>query len=339
MMCDVSIRFDRAVNPHEDETWRDRGGWHDNCKEALALVTRLAEEAGWECVDPGEHDVTIEAYETAGDPAIAIYDDWAPGIEPKHAITGFVPHTSTDHIRGQLERAIDAVEGYLLLRLREQRIELTQRELRLLDVQYDRDLGVSDAEGRALLELIHIRQSRDVSELGALRAFQDLVESAGVSERELQEFFEEWPEFLTAEQLVDARPHIVLEGPTALIPDFAIQIAGDPFYDLLELKRPDARLITGGRRSQLARAASAGLAQLRFYRDALADPSVARRVNERYRLEFFKPRLHLVIGRSALADARGLRRSFDGLGPGERVTTYDQLIHLARARLGIDTAS
>lgn len=330
----VAVHFDRAINPHEPHWW-DAGNWREKCREALDQVTGIATRQGWILVVPGHHDVTVESYEYRGDPAIAFYEDWQPGIRPAQAIVTFVPDTSNEHVERTMISAMQAVEGYLLLHLSEQRIDLTGRQLRLLDVRTDKTLRFPDiADG--LLELIHVRESRNLSSLHALREFEELI-SDTVPERDLQDFFEAWPEFLTPLQLLDARPHVVLESSNLLIPDFAIQVAGQSLYDLLELKRPTERLVVGGiGRPQLARAAARGLNQLRQYREALEEPAVHRRVLDRYGIDLFRPRLHLVIGRYEEADARVLRRSLGNeLGPGEAIYTYDQLLDAARARLGL----
>ncbi len=170
--------------------------------------------------------------------------------------------------------------------------------------------------------------------LPALREFEELISEPGIKEAEVQAFLETYPDFLIASEYVDAVPHVVLEleSGSTLVPDFVLKPFGSDPCDLLEIKRPDAVVVTKvGRRPVLSRSAAAGIRQLRDYSDALRSENVRSRVQERYGLDIAWPRLQLVIGRLRGISPAAIREA--SAGDGVEVRTYDQLLERARFRL------
>ncbi|MCA1705978.1 MAG: DUF4263 domain-containing protein [Actinobacteria bacterium] len=170
--------------------------------------------------------------------------------------------------------------------------------------------------------------------LPALREFEDLVSSQGVTEAEVQQFLERYPEFLTGFDYVEAIPHVVLEleSGTHRVPDFVLRPAGSDPCDVLEIKRPDARVVTNvAGRPVLSRTAAAGVAQLLEYSDILRSDDVRRRLEERYGLELAYPRLQLVVGRFRGTSAAAIRQA--ARTTGVDVQTYDSLLERAHLRL------
>jgi hypothetical protein len=164
---------------------------------------------------------------------------------------------------------------------------------------------------------------------------EDLINTPHVNESQLQEFFENNPEFLCGDTYETAKPHIVLQRPDAgpLIPDFALKPPNEhALCDLLELKLPSAKLLVGqDNRKRLSAALLEACAQLREYRDYFESCANRQSVEEIYGLRFFRPRMMVIIGKRSDYIASDLRKA-EGDIPELSITTYDDLLERARAR-------
>lgn len=102
-------------------------------------------------------------------------------------------------------------------------------------------------------------------------------------------------------------------------------------WELLELKRPDTRLTTVYRTvSNLSREVMGGIEQLRNYARILAQQSVQDRLRQRG-IEYFKPDLTLVVGRSPAIPA-GVWRWLVSSTHDVQVKTYGNLLDELRVR-------
>ena len=167
-----------------------------------------------------------------------------------------------------------------------------------------------------------------------LERFEHLINKPDVKEREIQNFFEIYPQFILDELHVEAFPQVVLFQDTAgiLKPDFVVRRHESKYVDIVELKLPKALIVHGTpTRPSLSREVSKALAQLKEYREWFRDASNRRQFRQRYGLEGFEPRLTLVIGRrTSLLDEEVRRRAFptDGLD----IITYDDLVAVVKRR-------
>jgi hypothetical protein len=169
-----------------------------------------------------------------------------------------------------------------------------------------------------------------------IQELEELINSSTITEHQLQTFFERNPEFLCGDTYESARPHIVLQRPHEgpLIPDFALKPNNaNALCDLLELKLPTAKLLTGkDNRKRLSAALLEACAQLREYRDFFEQDRNRREIDEVYGLRFFRPRMMVVIGKRSEYLASDLRKA-EGDVPQLLITTYDDLLDRARSRL------
>lgn len=167
-----------------------------------------------------------------------------------------------------------------------------------------------------------------------LERFEFMINRPDVKEREIQSFFELYPQFILDELHVEAHPQVMLFRRTGgdLRPDFVIRRLGSDLVDIVELKLPSASVVHGpATRPTVSRAVSAAIAQLKEYREWFRDASNRRLFRKRYGLDGFEPRLCLVIGRrSHLLDEETRRRAFSELPI--RVVTYDDLCAAVRRR-------
>ncbi|MCG6497361.1 DUF4263 domain-containing protein [Kitasatospora sp. A2-31] len=162
------------------------------------------------------------------------------------------------------------------------------------------------------------------------------MNSPQVAERDLQKFFEQNPEFICGDTYEEARPHIVLkrDGEGPLIPDFALKpINTSALCDLLEIKLPKARLLTVQKnRVRISSAIMEACAQLREYQSYFNSLDNRRSVERAYGLQFFRPRMMVLIGKRSDYAPTSLRDAELDV-PGLSIITYDDILERGRARL------
>jgi Shedu protein SduA, C-terminal len=169
--------------------------------------------------------------------------------------------------------------------------------------------------------------------------FESLINRPDVDESQLQSFFVSHPYFLTMRYWSSAiaHPRFARDGPGSIVPDFvltplyAARQPRDSEWQLLELKRPQHRLLSGGAdRRRLSAQVCAGLRQLRDYRDYFVDqrnrPEVARVLGQPIK----RPQLGLLIGRDHdIDDVQTLDVEQDLQRV--RIVTYDEILDRQRA--------
>ena len=130
-------------------------------------------------------------------------------------------------------------------------------------------------------------------------------------------------------------PHVLLkeEGSRDLIPDYLLEIPTYRSFDIVDLKRPSARLSAGNRYKRLSSDLQKAVAQLRKYRQFFDSSSNRRKFVAEYGLEPFKPKVVVVMGRSAefhsLADRKEIEEQLHEI----RLVTYDDLLAFGRSRV------
>ena len=169
--------------------------------------------------------------------------------------------------------------------------------------------------------------------LDGLLEFEALLNDPTTPELVFQKFFETNPDFLLSDDHVSVRPGFLLSGnkEIELRPDFFLQRRDSLLWDIGELKLPTEKLVRGRRgRKGLAAAVRSAMDQLREYRDYFLNESLSMRVQEKYGLEVYWPRLTLIIGRDkAFGNYRERQRHAP---PEVRLLTYDDLLRFARHR-------
>lgn len=252
--------------------------------------------------------------------------------------------------RGQYPRqVVGAANAFLRGGLTEAGHWLAQEQLRAAPEL----LAVADADGK--IELIHALRmpnsrvatasstplriapliivgaapsiSRQIAEL------EELINTKGVKEADLQKFFEKHPQLLQGIEYDKLEPHPVLvrQGAGPLIPDFMLEPAGG-FADILDLKLPDVRLTAGSKdRRRWSSKVSDAIAQVREYGAYFDSPIHREFVESKYGMRLYRPKVTVVIGRTVTDDDwLQQRRVWSDVPHRAEVLTYDDL--LARAR-------
>ena len=162
--------------------------------------------------------------------------------------------------------------------------------------------------------------------------FEELINGSETSERELQDFFEAHPHFLSDARTSLPLPHVRLgsQSGTPLIPDFILKpvvaYQRDSNWQVLDLKKPGARLLAGPpRHIRLSHEVTQAIAQLRDYGDYFGNPENTDRVAEvlGHRLRY--PELAVLIGRLGECDVELLDRAQSREGD-VRIVTYDEIL-------------
>jgi hypothetical protein len=170
-----------------------------------------------------------------------------------------------------------------------------------------------------------------------LSTFEQMLSRPTISERELQVFLQKHPAIFEALGYSKIYPQLVLEREdgSSLIPDFMLEPIYDQWWDILDIKVPQKPVMVGGPdRLRFAAAVTELSAQLREYSAAFEDPKLARRVEEKYGVKCYKPKLIGIIGRDDPRNAndREVRRLMTSYAD-TRVLTFDQLLRTAKNRL------
>jgi cold shock CspA family protein len=214
-------------------------------------------------------------------------------------------------------------------------VALIGNQLRLITIQADGTVRFLDPHNNCH-RLLYLVSLETYGWKSLIEELEDLINRPQVSESQLQEFFERNPDFLCGDIYESARSHIVLQRPDAgpLIPDFALKPPNEnALCDLLELKLPRAKLLVGqSNRKRLSAALLEACAQLREYRDYFESRANRQAIEEIYGLRFFRPRMMVIIGKRSEYMASDLRKA-EGDIPQLSITTYDDLLERARARM------
>jgi Domain of unknown function (DUF4263) len=214
-------------------------------------------------------------------------------------------------------------------------VAIVDGRLRLIAIQPDGAVKFLDPH-QGYHHLLYIASLEAHGWKSLIEELEELINSPKVKEGQIQSFFERNPEFLVGDTYETAMPHIVLQrsGEGPLIPDFALKPSNaNALCDLLELKLPTAKLLTGrNNRRKLSSALLEACAQLREYRDYFEYDRNRRDVEEAYGLRFFRPRMFVVIGKRSEYLASDLRKAESDV-PNLSITTYDDLVERAKSRM------
>lgn len=168
--------------------------------------------------------------------------------------------------------------------------------------------------------------------------FEWLINKNNVTEYDIQKFIEKNPWFLLGIEYKNLHSQLILtrEDKNNLKPDFMLEKLNGNFVDIIELKKPQEKLVTGiNDRRTFSHAMISALAQLREYRNYFEDSSNRNNFYFRYGLHAYKPKISVIIGRSYdfqnEAERINLMDEFKNLN----LLTFDDLVLKAKNRLAI----
>jgi hypothetical protein len=169
-----------------------------------------------------------------------------------------------------------------------------------------------------------------------IEEFEALLKTDRLREADIQSFLERHPQLLEALGYGNVYSQVMLEREDGsyLKPDFILEPIGEDWADILDIKLPDVRIAVGSRdRKTFSAAVHELAAQLREYAAYFEDERLAKRVQDKYGIRAYRPRLIGVVGLDPhVQDERQLRRMMTVYSD-LHVLTFDQLLEVARKRV------
>ena len=135
-----------------------------------------------------------------------------------------------------------------------------------------------------------------------LKELEDLINDPKTKEADLQRFFEEYPELVAGDEYDEVIPQATIsrEDSAHWHADFVLApVNQTEFSKILELKLPKVPLTLKPRRAHISFSAKAwaAICQLRDYGRAFDSKAVRKRFKDKYKVDVYKPDLHLIAGR------------------------------------------
>jgi hypothetical protein len=169
--------------------------------------------------------------------------------------------------------------------------------------------------------------------------FEYYLNKKDIKEIELQKFFGRTPKFLSllgggydrvARELT-LSPQILLSDSerTDFRPDFLLKRMGVNYWDILEMKLPTRRLITGSRYRDFSSEVHKAVTQLKAYNRFFSDNSNLKWFRNNYGYNVSYPHLYLLIGRDDSFNSEEEKSRFTW-SESVRVLTYDDLHRIAK---------
>lgn len=169
-----------------------------------------------------------------------------------------------------------------------------------------------------------------------LDEFEELINWQAVSERDIHRFINKHPELLLGDQYAQLHSELILDAGDQgqLIPDFFAELTTSDYVDIIDLKKPNEKLLAGRKnRRGFSAAVNSAIYQLRAYRDYFDDSRRRKEFYSRHGLHAFRPRIAVIIGRTPpYTEAESFIESKRSVADAE-VVTYDEIIERARRRL------
>ncbi len=170
----------------------------------------------------------------------------------------------------------------------------------------------------------------------ALGRLEELINSPGVAEREIEALLVENPFLLGSLGYTEIYHQVVLprDGAADLRPDVIAEPVGSAWAEIIDLKLPTERIVVG-RNDRVAQAAglTEAAAQLREYATYFDDRAAAAKIEANFGFRCYKPKLTVVVGRDPNRFTADEQRRALTAHPDLRVVSYDDLLRAAQHRL------
>ena len=165
-----------------------------------------------------------------------------------------------------------------------------------------------------------------------------LINKDNTTEYDIQKFLENNPWFLLGIEYKSLHSQLILtrEDIGNLKPDFMLERVDNGFVDIVELKRPQEKLVVGdSNRRTFSHAMMSALGQLREYRNYFEESANRKEFYGKYGLNAYKPKISVVIGRNVDFQSPMERINLIDEYKNLNLLTFDDLIIKAKSRLSI----
>lgn len=212
---------------------------------------------------------------------------------------------------------------------------LFQDELKVVSLAKDGKYKISD-ENKELHDILYTFTSETTELKNSIEELESLVNDRNSKEKDFQDFFNRNKDFILGEDYRNARPHIYLEKDDGkvLIPDFMLEpIDQAKLWDLLELKLPFApQYNLKENRERYSTAVMEAYAQLSKYSAYFEEEKYREKINQKYGLTAFKPKMFVIIGRNKTINPID-RKQIESMFPSLNVKSYDEIIERKKYKL------
>jgi len=135
-----------------------------------------------------------------------------------------------------------------------------------------------------------------------LRELEDIINDPKTKEKDLQMFFEEYPELISGDDYDVVVPQAIIsrDDSSSWRADFVLApVNQNEFCKIVELKLPNVPLVTKPHHGHIDFSSKIwhAIRQLRDYAQAFDDHKVRERFREKYQTDVYKPEMHLIAGR------------------------------------------
>lgn len=172
--------------------------------------------------------------------------------------------------------------------------------------------------------------SKDIQEL------ERIINADKIRESAVEQLLRRNPLFLRGLNYTQAFFQVILpqSHESDLRPDIIAKPVGSDWWDVIDLKLPNAPVLVGrDNRVSLSAALTEAAAQLREYSAFFDQQRIVRYVEEKYGFKCHKPKLVVIIGRDPLRFTEDQKRRALTAYPNLEVVTYDRLLKSARQLL------
>jgi len=184
--------------------------------------------------------------------------------------------------------------------------------------------------------LTHLKERLGVFTADEIAELEDMIRNPKASEKDFQKYFEAHPHFFRRWDYreVYSQVYLARDGQGPLIPDFILTNPEIQEATIVELKLPKPKLIRHQEnRDRFADAVMEARSQLLEYRDWFEDKGHREKLIGRVNMEVFRPRLAVVMGRSADFRCAIDRQKLAARTSDIDVVTYDDVVACARRRM------
>lgn len=168
---------------------------------------------------------------------------------------------------------------------------------------------------------------------------EQLINQSHVTEYDIQVWMERHPQLLlgTDYDCLHSQVSLLDDSGDELIPDFFAQRFDTGLADIIELKKPSARIIAGKKRRRgFSAAMTQALNQVREYRNYFDDAANRRAFHADFGFDAFRPTICVVIGRSSDFVNSVERIEIEDEYKNLKLMTYDDIVRRAK-RMAIVT--
>ena len=184
--------------------------------------------------------------------------------------------------------------------------------------------------------LTHLKERFGVFTPDEIAELEEMIRNPKAIEKDFQKFFEAHQHFFRRWDYREVYPQVYLsrheQGP--LVPDFILTNPEIQQATVVELKLPKPKLIRRQlNRERFADAIMEARSQLLEYRDWFEEKVNRENLAAKVKMEIFRPRLAVVVGRSADFECGIDRQKLAARTDDIEVCTYDDMVAYAKRRM------